>query len=101
MKNLFLTLLITAAAPLIGATQELNMVRNGGFEEDSNGDAMADHWQFAGDENATVAWMRDAGFAGQHSQKLTCTDFTSLSPASHVMLCQLNTVRLERNRWYK
>ena len=32
------------------------MVRNGSFEVDSDGDGMADDWQFAGDEGVTATW---------------------------------------------
>ena len=78
-----------------------NMLPNGGFEEDTDGNGMADYWQFAGDKGITVTWSRDEGFVGKFSQMLTCTDFTSLSPASHVMLCQINTVRLEKGKWYR
>jgi len=78
-----------------------SMIRNGGFEQDTDGDGMADHWQFAGDKEVTVTWMRDEGFVGQFGQKLACTHFTSVSPASHAMLCQTDTVRLEKDKWYR
>ena len=78
-----------------------NIIPNGDFEMDADGDGMADHWRFAGDKGVSVTWGRDKGFTGRFSQKLTCTRFTYLSPASHAMLCQVNTVRLERGRWYK
>jgi hypothetical protein len=78
-----------------------NLVRNGDFEEDGDGDGMADDWQFAGDQGVTVTWARDSGFSGRYSQKLTCTRFTALSPASHAMLCQMDTVRLEAGQWYR
>jgi len=77
------------------------MLKNGDFEEDTNGDGMADHWQYSGDSGVTATWSRDTGFKGEYSQKLTCTSFTHLSPASHAMLCQLNTVQLEKGKWYK
>lgn len=101
MKSLLLALLVAGAACSVVPAQELNIVRNGSFEEDADGDGMADDWQYAGDEGVTVSWTRDAGRAGRFSQKLTCTLFSSRSPASHVMLCQLNTVRLNKGAWYK
>ncbi|MHC4681918.1 MAG: carbohydrate binding domain-containing protein [Planctomycetota bacterium] len=76
-------------------------MRNGGFEEDADSDGLADHWQFAGDKEVVANWGRDAGHEGRFSQRLTCTDFTSRSPASHAMLCQLDTLNLEKGRWYK
>jgi hypothetical protein len=81
--------------------QEANMVKNGSFEVDTDGNGMADHWRFSGDRGVTVTWARDRGFAGQFSQKLDCTQFTRLSPASHAMLCQINTVQLEKGKWYR
>jgi hypothetical protein len=77
------------------------MVANGGFERDADGDGMADDWQFAADSNVTATWARDEGFAGRFSQKLMCTSFTSRSPASHAMLCQIHTIRLTKGKWYR
>ena len=79
----------------------VNIVKNGDFEVDLDEDGMADYWQFSGDEGVTVTWARDKGFVGQFSQKLTCASFTHLSPASHAMLCQINTVRLHKGKWYR
>ena len=77
------------------------MVKNGNFEADTDGNGMADHWQFSGDRGVTATWERDEGSAGKFSQKLICTSFTHLSPASHAMLAQVNTVQLEKGKWYK
>jgi len=101
MRNLLVIALVIVFASLVSAAPKENMVRNGGFEQDTNGDGMADHWQFAGDKGVTATWMRDEGFTGQFSQRLTCTHFTSLSPASHAMLCQINTIRLAKDKWYR
>ena len=101
MKSVFLIALIIGVVPSVTIAQEVGIVRNGGFERDTDGDGMSDQWQFAGDRGVTVTWMRDEGFEGRFSQKLTCTHFSSLSPASHVMLCQTNTVRLEKGEWYE
>jgi len=81
--------------------QETNLVRNGDFEQDTNSDGMADFWQFAGDQGVIASWTRGEGFTGPFSQKLQCTRFTSTSSASHAMLCQVNTLRLEKGQWYK
>ncbi len=94
-----LSLILTVIIAL--SVQENNMLKNGDFEIDSNNDGMADHWQFSGDKGVIANWSLDNGFSGKYSQKLTCTSYTHLSPASHVMLCQLNTVQLEKGRWYK
>jgi len=101
MKKLLVAVLTILIASSVSAIQNENIVKNGGFEEDTNGDGMADDWQFAGDSGVTVTWKQDQGFAGRFSQKLSCTQYTSLSPASHVMLCQMNSVRLEKGKWYR
>jgi hypothetical protein len=90
---------MTAFSPCSG--RGMDVIRNGDFELDTNGDGMADAWQFSGDKGVIVNWACDAGFTGQFSQKLQCTQFTSTSSASHAMLCQLNTLRLEKGQWYK
>ena len=78
-----------------------NIVLNGGFEQDEDADGMADHWQFAGDDGVLAQWDCDVGFRGNFSQRLSCTRFESRSSASHVMLCQMNTLRLQRGKWYR
>jgi len=101
MKNLGFIAAVVLAAGLIGGAWGENIVRNGDFEADGDGDGMADHWQFAGDKGVAATWGRDAGFEGRFSQRISCSRFTSLSAASHAMLCQVETVRLERGKWYR
>ncbi|MBN1126908.1 MAG: carbohydrate binding domain-containing protein, partial [Sedimentisphaerales bacterium] len=88
---------------VLGGTllQADNMILNGGFEVDSDGDSMADHWQFFGDNNVSARGERTEGFRGRFSQKLTCNRFQSLSPASHAMIAQLDAIRLEKGKWYR
>lgn len=100
-KNLSAIVFVIFLSLAASATAEDSMVKNGSFEQDTDGNGMAENWQFAGDKGVTVAWIRDEGYVGQFSQKLACTNFTSLSPASHAMLCQIDTVRLEKDKWYK
>jgi hypothetical protein len=101
MRNPTLIATVICIASSIAAAQTANMVSNGDFEQDVDRDGLADQWQFAGDEAVTATWARDQGYAGRFSQKLTCTGFASLSPASHAMLCQLDTVKLEKGTYYK
>ena len=70
-------------------TQGEDMIRNGDFELDTDGNGMADDWQFSGDSGVTAIWSRDEGFTGKFSQKLVCANFVNLSPASHAMLERL------------
>lgn len=101
MKSLFIIALMLVVAVPMNAVGNDNMVINGGFEQDTDGDGMADNWQFVGDGGIIVNWAMDEGFVGQFSQKITCTQFTDLSSASHVMLAQKNTVQLEEGMWYR
>lgn len=96
-------LVLTGALALVAPirAQDANMLRNGGFEADADGDGMADDWQFAGDGGVKATWSRDAGADGQYSQRLACSSFSRLSPASHVMLAQLDTFSLEQGQWYQ
>jgi hypothetical protein len=101
LKDAAAVVLIAMTASSLCSGQGTDMIRNGDFELDTNGDGMADSWQFSGDKGVIVNWARDAGFTGQFSQRLQCTQFTSTSSASHAMLCQLNTLQLEKGQWYK
>jgi hypothetical protein len=101
LRDVAAALLIAMTVLSLSWGQGTDMIRNGDFELDTNGDGMADSWQFAGDSGVVVNWARDAGFMGQFSQRLQCTQFTSTTSASHVMLCQLNTLQLEKGQWYK
>ncbi|MFQ6099068.1 MAG: carbohydrate binding domain-containing protein, partial [Armatimonadota bacterium] len=97
--------LSVALAFIVGNTalaqQPPNLVPNGDMELDDDSDGMADHWAFAGNESVKVQWAREEGADGGHSQRLTCTAFESTSPASHAMLCQVGTVRLQRGKTYR
>jgi hypothetical protein len=97
------SVILATAAPVLClyGGQAMDLIRNGDFEQDTNGDGLADSWQFAGDQGVVVNWSRDAGYTGSFSQRLQCTRFTGTSSASHVMLCQVNTLRLEKGQWYK
>jgi len=78
-----------------------NLIPNGGFEADADGDGMADGWRFSGDESVTVTWSLDEGVEGQFSQRLDCTAFERTSPASHVMLALNDGFALREGQWYR
>jgi len=96
-------LLLGLAALTPGASRAAgeNLIRNGNFAIDSDGDGMADHWAFSGDETVKVTWARDRGAAGGHSQRLVCTSLTGRGPASHAMLAQYDTFSLQQGHWYR
>jgi hypothetical protein len=101
LTNVWVGMIVVTTALSVCQGQPADMIRNGSFEQDTDGDGMADSWQFSGDKSVVVQWARDEGFAGRFSQKLQCTQFTGVSSASHAMLCQVNTLRLEKGKWYK
>jgi hypothetical protein len=101
MRNLFTIILMLVVSVSMGAIESDNMVINGGFEQDTDGDGMADNWYFSGDEGVIATWERDIGFNGLFSQKITCTELTYISSSSYVILAQKNTARLEKGIWYK
>jgi len=98
MKSVISIIVIVCSTPPLWGAE---MIKNGSFEEDADGNGMADHWQFAGDKDIVVTWGRDTGYEEQFSQRLTCTSFTSRNPASHAMLCQVGTLNLKKGQWYK
>jgi hypothetical protein len=101
MKSLLLIALMLVMAVPMHALGDDNMVVNGGFEQDTDGDGMADNWYFSGDGGVTATWVRDIGFVGKFSQKVTCTKLTHISPSSYVLLAQKNTAQLEEGQWYR
>ena len=95
-------LLCTAAsAPGEEAAPE-NLVSNGGFEADANNDGTADGWSFSGDPKGLTATLSlDAGRDGGKSQKVECTRFVpGTSGWTHVMLCQLDHVKIKQGHRY-
>jgi hypothetical protein len=101
MKKTILITVVICIASSISTAQIPNIIRNGGFEKDADGDGMADLWQFAADKAVVATWKRDSGYKSRFSQKLICTAFERHSSASHAMLCQVDTIRMDQGRWYK
>ena len=83
------------------AQEPPNLVANGNFEADADGDGMADDWQFSGHELVKVEWSREEGHDGERCQRLTCTSFEHVSGYSHAMLCQVNHVQVEKGKGYR
>lgn len=88
------------AAPAL-AQADGNLVANGGFEADADGDGLADGWTAPHDEGVEVTTSLDAGATGEHSQKLACTRFERTSPASHAMLAQVGYIAVAEGQWYR
>ncbi|MGQ9727022.1 MAG: phage head spike fiber domain-containing protein [Candidatus Fervidibacter sp.] len=81
---------------------QVNLVPNGDFEQDADGDGIPDFWTTAGAPHVKQQLLRDVGRNGKgFSGKLTCTEFGNGTPASHAMICQVGTIRVQRGRWYR
>lgn len=99
MRRAFMLLVMWAiTAPALG---EANLARNPSFETDADGDGVPDEWRFSGDtrlvtQTLTIAPGRD----GRRCARLTCTQFTSGTPAAHAMLCQMG-VPVARGKTYQ
>lgn len=87
--------------PALAAAAGPNLIRNGGFEADTDGDGMADAWGFSGDETVAATWARETVAEGGWCQRLTCTALTGHGLASHAMLAQYDTFSLKEGQWYR
>ena len=76
-------------------------VVNGSFEQDADDDGVPDGWTVSGDQHVTQALSRERLPDGTWCAKLECTAYEHGGAASHAMLAQLDTVRLERGHWYR
>lgn len=78
-----------------------NLVFNGSFEADSDGDGLADGWVYAAgvsrEKAPEVKLLRAAGKVGQWCQGITCTRFTD----GHVMLAQVGRVAVKARTRYR
>ena len=77
-----------------------NLVVNGEFAGDEDGDGVADGWQYSAgvsgdklDVTPSLEALPDGSFA----QKLSCTRYED----GHVMLAQVGTVAVTKGRWYE
>ena len=78
-----------------------NLVANGSFELDTDGDGVPDDWATSGTTGMEQALTIDAGPEGRAAGKLVCTKFVSGSAASHAMVCQYGHVVVKAGQWYR
>lgn len=84
------------------AMAQTNLVPNGDFERDENGDGVPDFWMTAGAAHVKQQLVSDVGRDGKgFSGKLICTEFGNGTPASHAMICQVGTISVQRGLWYR
>ncbi len=84
-----------------GFAVEENLVQNGTFEADADGDGVPDAWSTSGVRGMEQRLTLDAGRAGGKAAKLTCTKFVEGTPSSHAMICQVGAIPIKRNQWYR
>ena len=98
---LVLCLLLSLAA-LPSAAAETNLLKNGDFAIDTDGNGMGDQWAFSGDTTAvTATWRREPLPQGGYAQELICTHFVAGGADHHAMLAQYDTFALKRGKWYR
>ncbi len=84
------------------AVAQVNLIPNGDFERDEDGNGVPDSWTTAGAPHVKQQLSRDFGRDGKgFSGKLVCSEFGNGTPASHAMICQVGTVAVQRGRWYR
>jgi len=94
-----ITMVLTLMLPVIceGATE---LVKNGSFEVDTDGDGIADFWQYCpggSPDRLDVKLSRERGRKGGWCQRVTCTGYEG----GHVMLAQVGQVAVEGGKWYR
>lgn len=83
------------------ANAQDNLVANGSFTLDADGNGVPDHWATSGMGDIQQTLGIDAGPEGTKAARLVCTRFVSGSPASHAMICQTDHVAVKAGRWYR
>jgi len=80
---------------------EANLVKNGGFEIDADGNGRPDGWHTAGGPEIEQTITLDKGRDGGKSARLTCTKFVPDSGPPHVMICQVREVAVTKGKTYR
>ncbi len=78
-----------------------NLIANGSFVLDADGDGVPDSWATSGTAGMEQTLTIDAGPDGTKTAKLVCTKFVGGSPASHAMVCQNRHVAVKAGHWYR
>ena len=78
-----------------------NLVANGSFESDTDGNGKPDHWATSGVAGMEQTLTIVADSDGTKAARLVCTKFVSGSPASHAMVCQNGHVAVKAGQWYR
>lgn len=101
VSRLTVCALVGAVLIVSPLTAQDNLVANGSFELDSDGNGGPDSWATSGVAGMEQTLTIDAGSGGTKAAKLICTKFVSGSPASHAMICQNGHVAVKAGQWYR
>ncbi len=87
-------------AAAVGADDGAGMV-NGSFATAGPKPGLAEGWSLSSDTGVKMRPRREQTPDGRWAQVVECTEFQQSGPASHAMLCQVDTIRLEKGAWYR
>ncbi len=94
------THLLSRFSTPVAAAAGASLIKNGDFSMDTDGDGLADHWQFeASSDQSAFAREKVAADSDQWSQSVTCAE-SDESERGQVMLMQYD-VPMEEGQWYK
>jgi len=92
---------VVVSVGLASGAGPANLVANGSFEIDADGDGVPDGWQTSGHPSIKQAIVSEAGREGGRCARLACTHFDGESGWHHVMICQVGVVGVKRGQWYR
>ncbi len=99
MTRILLAVFVLSVAGLC-AQEADNLILNGSFAGDENGDGIADGWSLSAgapeDQLAVECSLEDLG-DGRFAQKLDCTVYEG----GHAMVCQVGTLDIKAGQWYE
>ena len=101
VSRLTASALVAAIFIVSPLTAQENLVANGSFELDSEGNGKPDGWTTSGVAEMEQTLTIDAVSGRANAAKLICNKFVSGSPASHAMICQNGHVAVKAGQWYR
>ena len=93
--------LVSVALSVSFSNAQENLVANGSFQLDTDGNGVPDHWATSGTSGMEQTLTIETDSDGARVAKLSCTKFVGGSPASHAMLCQTKHVAVKVGQWYR
>ena len=98
--SMLVVVLFVVALSVSGAPAP-NLVSNGEFGLDVDGNGVPDDWQVSGGKGVLQELSLDVGRDGGRSARIHCSEFAPDGGAPHVMLCQMGKVAVQRGKTYR